>query len=129
MKIKRDADERKMRGNCTFFTPTRIFPGLGHLPLHNVGITTVPNPQTTWWPVRGDRMAIGQGQKDPWISLRFTSYKERPRADFVLAFLELFENIKFNDENLFSADKFRIFEIKISKSRNSFFLLFHTLKI
>jgi hypothetical protein len=32
-----------------------------------------------------------KGRKDPCISLKFISYTEMPGADFVLAFLELFE--------------------------------------
>jgi hypothetical protein len=127
MKIKRDADERKVRGNCTFFTPTRIFPGLGHLPLHNAGITTVPNPQTTWWPVRGDRMA--KGRKTLGFLSCLHPIKRGQGQILSLLFWNFFRKIKFNDKNIFSENKFRIFWINISKSRNSYFSAFSYLKM
>jgi hypothetical protein len=46
------------------------------------------------------------------------SYIGRPRADFELAFLYLFEEHKIINANLVSAEKYRIFQIKTSKSRN-----------
>jgi hypothetical protein len=115
----RSAYEMKVRGNCTFCTPTRIFPALGHLPLpplHNAGITTVPNPQTTWWREGSDRMAKGRK------TLGFLSWlhpiKRGQGQTLSLLFWNVLKDIIFNDKNFFSAGKFRIFEIKIFKSRN-----------
>ncbi len=47
------------------------------------------------------------------IFVGFSSYAERPRADFVLAFVNFLKNFKITDKNLFSAQKSMIFQVMV----------------
>jgi hypothetical protein len=56
------------------------------------------------------------------------SYTERPRADFVLAFWNIYKNIKIIDKNIISGEKYRIFKLRHLKEVIYIFQVFSHFK-